>query len=317
MSLFDRLFGKPTLEDVAREAVKWLRAAGFEKVDVDLQRGTIAAARGDSPCQIYLGNLLHDYRQAPRRERQSVLQRFLLGVMDSGPPDRYDDVRARLMPVVRNAAYLGVTRLAALRDADASGALRIASKPLVADLVVALVVDSPTSMRYVNEETLEQWGIPFEAALEDALDNLRSLPEHGGWEAPEPGVWSGEWGDAYESSRLLLPDLIYRLGVAKPVAMVPFNGALLVTSADNDDGLRALARVAGQAAPENNRWLSFRLLRLDDRTWKELDAPEHSAASLRELELENQGGAYASQKELLDACTNPATSTSSWPPTGS
>jgi len=166
--------------------------------------------------------------------------------------------------------------------------------------VVALVVDRPTSMMYVNEETLEKWNVSFETALADALDNLRALPEHGGWNELSPGVWSGEWGDAYESSRLLLPDLIYRLGISNPAAMVPFRGALLVTSAENDAGLDALAQVAHQAAPENNRWLSFRLVRLVDRTWKELEAPAHSRDALRELELQNQGAAYAGQKDLLD-----------------
>jgi hypothetical protein len=302
MSLLRRLFGEPTLADVARAAADWLRAAGVERLETNLERGEIVAWRDGSSRRLFLGNLLHAYRQAPRRDRKAVLENCLAAlVSDDAMPDRYEDARAQLLPVVRNVGDIGVVRLAGVRDAGPSGPIRPAARPFVADLVVALVVDRPTSMMYVNEDTLAQWNVAFEDALADALDNLRAQPEHGGWHEVAPGVWSGEWGDAYESSRLLLPDLVHRLGVGRPVAMAPFRDALLVTSADNDAGLQALARLAQASAPDSNRWLSFKLLRLDERTWRELEAPDHARESLRELDLQNQGGAYASQKELLDA----------------
>ena len=302
MGFFDRWFGQPKLEDVARVATKWLRAQGFERVEFHRERTEIVAYQGDSPHQIFLGNLLHDYQRTPRRERAALVERFMSGLTpgDEAVPERYEDARSKLMPVVRGAANIDIARLTSLKAEPRGDGLRLASKPLVGDLVVALVADLPNSMAYVNEDHLTKWSVSFEQALDDALDNLRGLPEHGGWDQLAHGVWSGQWGDSYESSRILLPDLIHRLGVSNPVAMVPFRNTLLVTSAHNEAGIALMANVTSAMASENNRWLSFRLLRLDGTRWTEAQAPADARGALRALDLHGEADAYASQKQLLE-----------------
>lgn len=302
MGFFDRWFGQPKLEDVAREATRWLRARGFERVEFHRDRSEIVAYQGDSPHQIFLGNLLHDYQRTPRRDRAALVERFMSGLTpgDEAVPDRYEEARAKLMPVVRGAANIDIARLTSLKAEPRGDGLRLASRPLVADLVVALVADLPNSMAYVNEDHLKKWEVSFEQALDDALDNLRGLPEHGGWDQLAHGVWSGQWGDSYESSRILLPDLIHRLGVSNPVVMVPFRNTLLVTSASNEAGVALMANVTNAMASENNRWLSFRLLRLEGTTWSEIDPPPSAQDVLRALDLHGEADAYASQKQLLE-----------------
>jgi len=132
------------------------------------------------------------------------------------------------------------------------------------------------------------------------MDNLRALPEHGGWQQLAPGVWSDEWGDSYESSRMLLPDLVYRLGVADPVAMVPFRNALMVTNASNADGIEAMVTAAEANLERNRRWLSFKLLRLEGTQWTEMDVPSSTSEASRRLQLAQEATSYESQKELLD-----------------
>lgn len=78
---------------------------------------------------------------------------------------------------------------------------------------------------------------------------------------------SGKWGDAYEASRILAPDLIHRLGVPEPVALVPFRNALLVTSARNPSGLKLMLQVAQTSLENNQRWLSFEPIRLNGERW--------------------------------------------------
>jgi hypothetical protein len=303
MGLLDWIFGKPTLATLAREVVRWLQAQGATDVEVNLEMSEVSAKVNGAPCSMFLGNLHHEYARAPRAGRQAVIERFLAGVVTQAPelPETYEEIRPQLLPVVRNAASLGVARLSGERMRKGGDDLDPAARPLVADLCVAIVVDMPTAMSYLHASRLAKWGKIFDEVLADALDNLRGLPEHGGWKAFGPGVWSGEWGDSYESSRLLLPDLVYRLGITNPVLMVPFRNALLVTSAENAAGIEAMYGLARQSLEANNRWLSFRLLALQGPHLVEHERPAPVEADYRFLQLNNDAAAYASQKDLLDA----------------
>jgi hypothetical protein len=304
LNLLDKLFGPPTLERLARKVVKALHARGVTQIDVRLDRTQITATHQGGPLQIYLGNLLQDCRRSPRSGRQGVIDRFVDGMLhgEAAIPERYADARARLMPVVRSTADIGIATLS-LSRARTSGSPSPAApahRPLAADLVVALVCDLPTSMAYVVEQQLATWGVSFDQAMDDALDNLRGLPEHGGWSELAPGLWSGAWGDSYESSRLLLPDLIHRVGVSRPVVFVPFRDSLLLASATDPAAIAAMARIAELGLPQNTRWLSFQPLQLEDRTWVPYHPPAPVDEALRLLQLQNDASGYASQKQLLD-----------------
>ena len=267
MGILDRLLGAPTLASVARDVTRELRALAVEDLSVDLAHSEMSFRLNGGQMRLFLGNLLHDLQHARRAERPAVLRRFLDGVLAPGAsiPATYAEARPLLMPVVRSRGDMGIVELSTVAAAGpADTAFRPATKPLAGDLVIALVCDQPTAMAYVNEGELPKWGVTFDQALADALDNLRSLPEHGGWQQMAGGVWSGEWGDAYDSSRILLPDLIHRVGVRDPVVVVPFRNALMVTNAGNDTGLAVMAKVIEDNLAGNQRWLSFVPMRLTD-----------------------------------------------------
>lgn len=303
MGILDRLLGTPTLESVARDVTRELRSLAVEDLAVDLAHSEIRFALHGGQMRLFLGNLLHDLQHARRAERPAVLRRFLDGMLAPGGsiPATYDQARPLLMPVVRRRGDIGIVELSTLTaSGSVDAAFRTATQPLVGDLVVALVCDLPTSMAYVNEGELPKWGVTFDQALADALDNLRGLPEHGGWHPMDGGVWSGEWGDAYDSSRILLPDLIHRVGVRDPVVVVPFRNALMLTSAGNDRGLALMAKVIEDNLARNQRWLSFKPLRLHDTgltPWQ----PAAAEAAWSLLRVRADASLYEAQKSLLDA----------------
>jgi hypothetical protein len=299
MSFLDRLLGRPTLENLIQDATRWLKSQGSTDIEAFPDRMEIRHRRGDGMATLSLANLWREYQAAPRGERQAVLQKFLASVLveDAIPPD-YASARPRLMPVLRSAGGMALTRQGTAPSAPPGSFA--AQRPLVADIVVALVVDLPSSMVYVNEATLAGWGVTWEQAQADALDNLRGLPEHGGWKQIVPGVWSGEWGDAYESSRLLLPDLIHRVGIADPVAMVPFRNALLLTSAANAEGIERLVQLAHDAMDTQGRWVSFELLRLQGTTWTRFEPSGPAAATQAAALLRSQADDYEGQRKLLE-----------------
>ena len=303
MEFLDRLLGAPTLDKLARDVTRELHELGAQELRVDLALREMTFRLHGGEMKLYLGNVLHDLRRSRRGARPALLKRFLDGMLapDSAIPVSYADARPRLMPVVRRRDDMGIVALSTLSAVeDPSKRFLPATKPLAGDLVIALVCDQPTSMAYVNERELPKWQVTFDQALADALDNLRGLPEHGGWQQIGQGVWSGEWGDSYDSSRILLPDLIHRVGVRDPVVAVPFRNALMLTSADNEPGIALMARLIEQHLGGAQRWLSFQLLRLENTQWQS-HAPLVAVDAWHVLNLRNAVAVNESQKELLDA----------------
>ena len=304
MGFLDRLLGAPTLQSLVRDVTRELRALDVQDLRTDLAHAEMNFRLNGGEMRLYLGNLLHDLQQARRADRPAVLRRFLDGMLspEAALPATYAEARALLMPVVRRRGDIGIVVLSTFATSGEArdDAFQPAIKPIVDDLVIALVCDRPTSMVYVNERELPKWGVSFDEALADALDNLRGLPEHDGWLQMSHGVWSGEWGDSYDSSRLLLPDLIHRTGVRDPVVVVPFRNALMLTGAGNEAGLALMAQVIGDHLENNQRWLSFQPLRLVETTWEAWQPPAGQAA-WKLLQVRNDASIYESQKELLDA----------------
>ena len=303
MEFLDRLLGAPTLDKLARDVTRELHELGAQELRIDLALREMTFRLHGGEMKLYLGNVLHDLRRSRRGARPALLKRFLEGMLapDNAIPASYEDARPRLMPVVRRRDDMGIVALSTLSAVeDPSKRFLPATKPLTGDLVVALVCDQPTSMAYVNERELPKWQVTFDQALNDALDNLRGLPEHGGWQQIGQGVWSGEWGDSYDSSRILLPDLIHRVGVRDPVVAVPFRNALMLTSAGNEAGIALMAKLIEQHLGGAQRWLSFQLLRLENTQWRP-HAPLVAVDAWHVLNLRNAVAVNESQKELLDA----------------
>jgi hypothetical protein len=304
--LRNRLSGKPTMESVAREAIALLKAHGAQSATFDPKMNEVRGERDGQSYSIYLGNLFHEYVRAPHAQRAAVLNKFVLGnaIEAAEMPDSYEAARPRLLPIVRTAAdesmgLLSAQRLSSAAPGDA-GPARLASKPLAGPFIVGLAFDTPNAIRRIDVRQLETWQVDLEQAFTDALHNLRGLPEHGGWQQIAAGVWRGAWGDSYEPSRILLPDLIRRLDVADPVALMPVRNALLVCSARNEAALGMVAALAKAAIESEPRWLSLTPLALVGDRWEVFTPPASCARAFLELSFQDFAQTYAGQKNLLD-----------------
>ena len=301
---WDRLLGRPAIEQLASRVAQALQARGSAPLSFDAAQRELRTA--ETPPRIYyLGNVWSDYARAPRARRGEVVARFVeaMAAVEEALPARYADARAHLMPVVRGAGEDDLARLQARRSgasADEVSRFHPASRPLFGDLTVGVAYDTPHAIQRLSREQLVAWDVPLETALADALDNLRSLDETHGWVPLAHGLWSGQWGDDYESSRLLLPDLIHRLGVSDPVVLAPLRRLLLVTGAANLAGLAEMARVARDALQEQPRWLSVTPMRLTDGGWTPFVPPPACALAYAELAAIERAERYATQKAALD-----------------
>lgn len=304
MGLLDRLLGPPSLERCFEHAAGWLKDHGATEVTIDLEHRLIRYRRPNGAAATsYLDNLYRAYRGAKRAARETVLQKFLeAALISNGPAAEYADAKASLMPIVRHQSNGPLFELEMrTTQPDAGGAsFAPVAKALSGDVSMSLVIDSADAMAHVTASMLEGWQVSFNQAMSDAIHNLRGLPEQSGWTDVGKGVWLGTWGDTYDSSRMLLPDLIHRLGLAQAVVMVPTRSTLLAASARDEAALAHLLTLAEHALNVDDRWLSTTLHRLDESTWSPFEPPEPLRAAWRDLKLRNQTLVYQNQKALLE-----------------
>ena len=202
-----------------------------------------------------LDNAYRDYCAAPRQLRDDVMQRYLSVYSPPGVPSSFADARASLMPVLRSRQQGDYLRLLAQSEPQRT-AFVTASQDFSDDAVIMLAYDTEENMATIGQATLAQWGVSFEQALAAAMDNLRDRTAQR-FVALGNGVLMGEWNDAYDSSRLLLPDLLYRACQGgEPLAMVPTRGRLLLASSNNVAGQLAMVALADQLARDEGRHVS-------------------------------------------------------------
>ena len=142
----------------------------------------------------------------------------------------------------------------------------------------------------------------FYGALEAARGNLRQVrPRIIGPKEGE-GVYVFTTNDGYDSSRLILLDLIRQFQVkGNYIAMAPGREMLIVAGSEDTPGLEAMVALAKKAF-QQPRTVSGVALRLDGEEWVRW-MPETGHPLFHEfhaLQTQSLGQDYAEQKELLD-----------------
>jgi hypothetical protein len=303
MNFLDKVFsGKPSRPDFAEMMIQALRKAGIETASQSESDFSLKLAGGST---IFLSNVYANFLRTPRKARQRVISEFVTAAgsipdLPSIPAD-FAAVKPSLMPVIRDAAYFSLIQLMHRKNGKADTGLENLIKPLAGGLEVGLAYDTERNITALNRDHFEKWGVSLDEAFKAARENL--------WEKTDPnrfagqdGVYHGEWADSYDSSRLLLTELIYRLSVdGDPVAFVPNRDQLWVTGTNNSAGLAALLKGGLESHFKQGHPLSPDLYVLVDGTWK-VHVPEDK--SLRELwmKIKRQRDAidYAQQQKLLN-----------------
>jgi hypothetical protein len=167
-------------------------------------------------------------------------------------------------------------------------------------LLASICYDLPRSVRSISPEELKAWGASYYESLEIARQNLTEAGFS--YAKVGDGLYISATGDSYDASRILLTEFIRSLEVkGEHIAMVPNRDMLLVTGADDDEGLEAMVTLAEQAA-ENPRPLCSTPLVLDGDQWNDwMPSRGHQLFDrFRLLELKFLYQEYGQQKELLD-----------------
>lgn len=299
MSLLDFLRRPPSPNKYARLLVKKLAIhQPGEPVRYDAE-GFRLLVGADGGHVINLHNLYSEYCAANRAERVLQLERTVAAMRPRGIPSSFAEARRHLMPALRGRGMMEYLRLMehGKEPGMPSGFLFL---PFSRDTALMLVHDGEHAMQSFGPDQLAQWGVEVEAVLAAAMDNLRDATVDR-FTQVAPGVHAGDWGDAYDSSRLLLPDLAHRIAGASPVAMIPNRSTLLLASGNDLEGMRAMVALAQRIADEDTRPVSAQLYRyVDGYPVEYLPEDEPLRAALQRLDRQYRYGDYAAQKETLD-----------------
>ena len=138
--------------------------------------------------------------------------------------------------------------------------------------------------------------------MEIARENLAALPAKFIGPQTGHGVYLSATGDNYDASRILSRELIEQFQVkGDPVAMIANRDNLIVAGADDEAGLGAMLKMAGEAL-EQLRPISSVAVRFDGQEWVHWlpDAEHPLHKEFRHFFFNTLGRDYAEQKELLD-----------------
>jgi uncharacterized protein YtpQ (UPF0354 family) len=181
--------------------------------------------------------------------KADVIQQFVTANLETAV--RIEDAvdRARIVPVIKDRAWLEETRVALL----SRGAKKLPQhvyEDFSTDLIVLYAEDSPKNIRYLESKDLELAKIQRADLRAVACENLkRLLPKierHG-----TNGVYLLTAGGSYEASLLLL-DSIWSAGQmdvqGDVVVAIPSRDLFLVTGSRDPDGLNRVKQMAQKAS---------------------------------------------------------------------
>jgi len=249
---------------------------------------------------IFLDNAYNECRRASGSQRKKVLASFLAGMAPSDVPSDFDDARAHILPVLRHVAGLESVQLENNPEKAASVWAEFPMQPFSGDLAIAMAFDSEHAVHQVGKSVLDKWQRPLNEVLAVALDNLRAkAPAR--FELHAPGLFVSQYGDYYDASRLLLPELAWQLPVrGTPVAMVPNRMCLLVTGDNDVEGIAAMIATAEKILIEDTRPLGSEMFRAVEQGWKTWQPEGANGIRLHNLQLRMRASDYAHQKRALD-----------------
>jgi len=300
-SLLDKLFNRPLTEDAfAEKVIKAAREAGFSE-PLEYAPKEFRLKHGDG-SYFNLHNAFNDYQSAEKAHKSDVLKGYvstLLGYKKPAPPT-FEGVRPLLRPVIRNLAMLEEVRLHHVRNKGWDAPYTAVHQALGTDCVTLLAVDYPETTSTLTEGPDPQWGVSLDEALAVAVSNLREATQDA-FDEIVPGLYLGRWNDGYDTSRVLLPDVLQRAAIkGRPVFMIPTRDILMVTGDKDEAGIRHMVEVSFKAM-ESGRAVSSQVYTYDDqRIVPFISQDEALTARMASLEHMLLQGNYHAQKEQLD-----------------
>ena len=301
MGFFDLFKTKPSTHKFAQIVIKYARTQGIAK-SIHYDEAEFRLVVGENASHILnLHNAYRDYCAAAKSQRDTVLLKYTAGLQIDGIPEDFASAKTHLMPSLKPRGQGEYLRLTALIQ-EKPLSYHAAALPFGEDAVLMLAYDTEHSMALVNKSNYDSWNISLEEAMPIALDNLRDRTvDH--FINLGDGVVAGVWEDAYDSSRILLPDLIYRAGCGNdPVIMIPTRGRLLLAPSNSQTAQLNMIAHAQSCCEQEGRVVSAGMYKIrEGKVVRHQPEDMQVRDKLKNLYTTQLAEDYSSQKELFDA----------------
>jgi uncharacterized protein YtpQ (UPF0354 family) len=297
VGLLDFLRGRRPEDAFAARVMKRLRERSWPHT-LQYERESFSIVTGGEKGTLYLGTLFQDWKAYPKRAQAEQLDHIIGMVFEFGGDETFEGVADKLMPVVRNLAHLQALSLGS--DVDPSPEVGQTYKVLVDPLGILLAIDRPHSIALVHKSKLDSWGCTFEVALERAINNLvaRSPVR---FERTEYGFYISDYGDGYDSSRLLMPELFVALQLpGDPIAVAISRTCIAVAGSEDLNALAAMSAFVVETFNNETRPTSWMPMALRDGEWVRFvpEVPERGA--VRDLSIRQDIWDYDPQTRILE-----------------
>lgn len=264
---------------------------------------------GVAEQRILLGGFYGEYSGLDPSERPSLIARIESLFIQKAFPATYESAAPRLMPhIVDRWSVFRSNMHLALGVASESGPDFAPFSVIAEAFALVLAIDLPDSRIIVTDHQLAAWGETFEHAVDRAYENL--IARSGGsfeiladQQTGRSNLYASTWHDGYDASRMIIDALLEQFKVnGDPVIAVPTSNQLLVTGADDSQGLLALHSYLIEAYGRPGS-LPPVLVHKDKSGWRRFQPPlnEPLGALLQEMYSAYLSDAYAGQKALLTA----------------
>lgn len=298
MAIWDLIWSSPR-DRLANAVKKRLRSQGWTgNIRYDRKRFTLVL--GENAHQLMLDNTFSDWRRAPAGAKVQLVDRLAELAFKNEKAVSGDEAQRRLMPALYSRAGFEANWLRGAPGVH-SDPYDGAKQPFCDALLVLVALDSPNSFSYVDAGRLTEWGLPFDQALNIAVDNLRACSPCQ-FERMPGGFHKSAYCDGYDASRILLPHLLSQLELqGAPVAVAMTRDILLVTGSEDYPALHAMAAFVDSAMGTATRPIAYLPITWRRGAWEPLDTGDSRYAKLDLLRVKQSLWDYSEQKKLLDA----------------
>jgi uncharacterized protein YtpQ (UPF0354 family) len=228
------------------------------------ERLTLRVRIGQSELSVSVQNFYSVYAEHPEELETVVttLLRSLRAYDAARTTTAYQDLRERVYPMLKP-----ITILLTIRERNLP---MIVYRPFLADLIIAYVIEEPTSVAYISEQHLERWGVQEHDLHEQAMANLRQrTAERGshtvaGSDQQRLVILNAQ--DGFDATRLLLPDVIKGLAGDMPgtiVIGIPNRDFLIIFSDSDRTILTAVAHQIQRESAERAHGLTDQLFTIE------------------------------------------------------
>ncbi len=260
---------------------------------------TVSQQGEENDITYFLGNVYNAVKHRTKEERQEYYNDYLRMNDDSNADMNFSDminIRIRTpedLSILQQYAHLHTD------DAKIENSRTLINHN---GLTLELIEDSPSSIRNITKEQLEEHGLSLKEAFEQAKLNLQDTIGDNNWHKMADSIWISHNEDDFDFARLVtfFPEIEMPFK-STPKAYAPSHAICLITDKSDPETLQKMVQIGDELSVEH-RTLSKRLWHFNDGKWTEfLPSTSHPAyAFAKRQSIIEEINNYDEQKTVIE-----------------